>query len=352
MSQPLKILVIRFSSMGDIVLCSPVFRELKKIFPESQVTFLTSKQQGQVLENNPNIDQVIYHPRQESIEELNRLAERLRQQSFDIIYDIHRSLRSRWICWKLRPFFQKQPPILWKINKRGWQRELLIKWKFNFLRNGHSQRQLFLHPLQAQTSQPLAYRTELFPSFQDKNTVKNFLREKQLYSGRLICIGPSASFPGKCWPLFHYQSLVSKLLAEKWQIVLIGGENEEESKRLKQHFGEAIYNLAGKLTPLESAALLEQAFLVVCNDTSIAHIAEAMNTPVIAIFGPTVREFGYFPYLERSMSIEMDLPCRPCSRDGKGECKIKQKRLCLTSISPQMVFSRVLQMTQCHVASH
>ncbi len=346
MPQPLKILVIRFSSLGDIVLCTPVFRELKKIFPESHVTFLTSKEQGRVLDNNPYIDQVIYHLRQDSLQELNQLSERLYQQSFDIIYDIHRSLRSRWICWKLKPFFQKRSPLLWKINKYGWQRTLLIHWKLNLLRNGPSQREIFLRPLQSQTCQALAYRTELFPSSQDKTTIKIFLKEHHLDSRRLICIGPAASFPGKCWPLSHYQALVSRLLAEQWQVVLVGGEKEEESKRLKQHFGGAIYNLAGKLTPLESASLLEQARIVVCNDTSIAHIAEAMNTPTIAIFGPTVQEFGYFPYLEQSMPIEVDLPCRPCSRTGKGECKIKQKRLCLTSISPQLVFNRVVQIAQ------
>ncbi len=342
----LKILVIRFSSLGDLVLCSPVFRELKKVFPESHVTFLTSKQHGQILDNNPYIDQVTFHPRRETFRELNQLAEQLNQQSFDIIYDIHCSLRSRWICWNMKSFFQRRPPVVWKINKRGWQRTILILWKLNLLRNGFSQREVFLHPLQSQTSQPLACRTELFPSSQDKTTVKNYLRENRLDSGRLICIGPSASVPGKRWPLTHYQSLVSKLLAEKWQIVLIGGDKEEESKRLKQYFGEDICNLAGKLTPLGSAALLEQARLVVCNDTSIAHIAEAMNTPAIAIFGPTVREFGYFPYLEKSVAIEMNLPCRPCSRTGKGECKITQKRLCLTSISPQLVFNRVVQITQ------
>ncbi len=346
MQTSFKILLIRFSSLGDLVLTTPVFRELKKIYPHSHLTFLTSQEFGKIVANNPYIDQTIYHPRQESWQALTELIQSLKKQSFDVIYDSHQSLRSRWICWKLGGSFLKKGSQIWKINKEGWKRTLLIKWKINLMKSTLSQRERFLKPLQRQVSDPLNPQTELFPSHENTTLVKKILNEHQLSSQRFICIGPSASFPGKCWPLEHYQTLITQLLAQHWAIILVGGKNEEEPEKLKQYFGESIHNLAGKLGLLESAALLSHAFLVVCNDTSIGHIAEAMGTPAIIIFGPTVREYGYAPFLPKSVLIEKDLPCRPCTRNGKGECKITAKRLCLTSIPPQTIYEQILNITQ------
>lgn len=339
MSQPLKILVIRFSSLGDIILSTPVFREIKRLYPQSHLTFLTS-QLGKVVENNPHIDRVIYHSRQESRQELNQLIQSLQKLSFDVIYDIHRSLRSRWICWKLKRFFSKKLQI-WKINKNGLKRTLLIQWKINFLKEALSQREIYLNPLTRHTNQPLDASTELFPSEADKANVEAVIREHALHEKPMICIGASASFPGKCWPLGHYQSLISFLLQENYHVVLMGGKGEEETQKLKSTFGDQIYNMAGKLTFLESATLLERAAVVVSNDTSIAHMAEAVGVPAVVIFGPTVREFGYAPHLKQSALMEHELSCRPCTRTGKGECKIIQQRLCLTSVTPQAVYEQV-----------
>lgn len=341
MTQSLKILIIRFSSLGDIILTTPVFRELKKIYPESHLTFLTSEEFGGMVANNPYIDQIIYHVRQESWQELNQLIQSLQKLSFDLIYDIHRSLRSRWICWKLQRNFFKKQPALWKINKNGWKRTLLVHWKINMLKHSISQREIYLKPLQSHTSQLLDSSTELFPSEEDKTQIQAILKKNQLIPKKFICIGPSASFPGKCWPLEHYQALISCLLEQKWDVVLVGGKKEEEPQHLKQIFGNRIHNMAGETRLLESASLLDSAALVVSNDTSIAHMAEAMGVPILTIFGPTVREFGYAPFLKQSVLIEQDLPCRPCTRNGKGECKIAQKRLCLTSITPQSVYAQV-----------
>ena len=178
--KPKNILIIRFSALGDLVLTTPIFRELKHFFPDAEITLLTSSEYGSVFNNNPHIDHFILHKRKETYSELNKLIKILLVESFDLVYDTHRSLRSIWIVWNLTKFGFSKTPKTWFIRKRSWQRSLLINFKLNFLTNSPSQRQHLLLPLQNQTSHVLKNHTELFP---DPNTViqiKNFLDKNNL----------------------------------------------------------------------------------------------------------------------------------------------------------------------------
>ena len=327
--------------MGDLVLTTPIFRELKRVFPDAEITLLTSSGTGSVLNNNPHIDHFIWHKRKESYSELNKLIKKLHKEKFDLVYDAHRSLRSIWIVWNLTRFRFHTTPKVWLINKRSWQRSLLINFKLNFLNNTPPQRQHLLLPLQNQTSLVLNNHTELFP---DQNTVmqiKNFLNKNNLLQKKYIAIGASASYPLKRWPLKYFQELISKLIKQDCPVVLVGGANEPENTKLEHDFSGKVINAAGKFTPLESAELLRHARIVVTNDTSISHLAEAMQTPAIVFFGATVREFGYPPFLKEStiMETKEKLSCRPCSRDGRGRCSNPDNLRCLTSITPEMVLS-------------
>lgn len=342
----MKILVIRFSSLGDLVLTSPIFRELKRVYPSCHITLLTSVGFGSILADNPHIDEVIQHPRKESWQNLQQLIHNLKSHSFDIVYDAHRSLRSRWVCWRLTNWGLSGKPKMWKINKRGWTRNLLIYWKINLLEHALSQREYLLKPLSDHAPIPLNFNTELYPSHEIIKKIDRLLEQYQLTSKKFICIGPSASFPLKCWPVEYYQQLIEWLLKDEWGIVLVGGKHEKEPQILQQCFANKIYNVAGVLSPMESAELLKHAFVAVANDTSIGHMAEAMGTPAITIFGPTVREFGYAPFLKTSLLIESSLPldCRPCTRNGKGACKHNENMICLTSIKPEQVYQSIQEL--------
>jgi heptosyltransferase-2 len=333
------ILITRFSSLGDLVLTTPIYRELRRVFPEANLTLLTSEGFGRVLENNPHLDQIIFHPRKEGRAALQTRIQQLREQQFDLIYDAHDSLRSRWIRWQLQR--HEPAPIVWKIDKRTFSRLLLLRFHWNLLRKARSQREQWLQPLVRYHGSDLDASTELFPAPGDVSVVQDWMRQHQLTAGRFVCVGAAASFPLKCWPLENYVAVIEQLLASDWRIVLVGGPQEVETEALAQRFSNdtRVVNAAGQFSILQSVALLEQARCVLCNDTSIAHMAESQKTPALVMFGPTVREFGYAPYLEQSHLIEsaLKLPCRPCSRTGKGVCKIEQKQHCLTSISPQEV---------------
>ena len=327
--------------MGDLVLTTPIFRELKRVFPDAEITLLTSSGTGSVLINNPHIDHFIWHKTKETYSELKKLIKYLHNEKFDLVYDAHRSLRSIWIVWNLTKFRFSKTPITCFISKRSWQRSLLINFKINFLSNTPSQRQHLLIPLQNQTSLALNNHTELFPDSDTVIKIKNFLNLNNLLQKRYVAIGASASYPLKRWPLKYFQELISKLIKQDCPVVLVGGANESENTKLEHNFTGKVINAAGKFSPLESAELLRHARIVVTNDTSISHLAEAMQTPAIVFFGATVKEFGYPPFLKESaiMETKEKLSCRPCSPDGRGRCSNPDNLQCLTSITPEMVLS-------------
>ena len=322
------------------MLTTPIYRELRKVYPNSRLTLLTSEGFGRVLENNPHLDEIIYHHRKETRNDLEKLIDQLRLQKFDLIYDIHNSLRSRWIGWQLKRHAPK--PEHWLIEKRTLARELQIRFGWAQFFNGKSQREQWLEPLRRHHTGALSTKTELFPSVADKNYVKAWLSQNDLQDKPFVCIGASASFPLKCWPLQNFKQLIENIIQSGISVVLVGTNGEIETEELAEYFrgSQNVFCAAGMFTILQSAALLEMANAVVANDTSIIHLAEAMRTPSIALFGPTVKEFGYAPMLAQSRLIETDLAlrCRPCSRTGKGTCKNREQQICMYSISTQKVW--------------
>ena len=322
------------------MLTTPIYRELRKVYPNSRLTLLTSEGFGRVLENNPHLDEIIYHHRKETRNDLENLIDQLRLQKFDLIYDIHNSLRSRWIGWQLKRHAPK--PEHWLIEKRTLARELQIRFGWGQFFNGKSQREQWLEPLRRHHTGALSTKTELFPSVADKNYVKAWLNQNDLQDKPFVCIGASASFPLKCWPLQNFKKLIENIIQSGISVVLVGTNGEIETEELAEYFrgSQNVFCAAGMFTILQSAALLEMANAVVANDTSIIHLAEAMRTPSIALFGPTVKEFGYAPMLAQSRLIETDLAlrCRPCSRTGKGTCKNRDQQICMYSISTQKVW--------------
>ena len=156
-----KILIIRFSSLGDLVLTTPIFREIKRVFPDSSVSVLTSNDHGLILKNNSHIDRLILHKRKDSFEQLKILIKKLGNERFDLIYDAHRSLRSMWIVWNLSGFGFYKIPKVWAINKRSIQKSFLIRFKVNFLKKSTPQRINLLRPLQDHTKLVLQNKKDM-----------------------------------------------------------------------------------------------------------------------------------------------------------------------------------------------
>lgn len=342
MHQPEKILIIRFSSLGDIVLLTCLFRETKKCFPHTKIDFVTSSEFAPLVDNNPHLNQVFFYDRKKKDKsEWKKLTKILSSQNYEIILDAHHSIRSRLLLFQIpKKYSQKRI----RIDKRSLKRDLLILFKFNLLKKFTPQREAYLALLSKFTTlgKKEAW-TEIFPGEKEQTHVKKIIKKYSLLSKPLIAIGAGASFTGKAWPKEYYLELIQSLSIKNYNIILLGGKDDEASIWLKNNIkSESVFLLAGELNYLESVEMIRHCVLTVSNDSAIVHFSEAVKVPAIAIFGPTVKEFGFGPFLEESQLLELSLPCRPCSRNGKGKCSNPNYRECLYSLSPEYVIQETL----------
>ncbi len=333
-----KILVIRFSSLGDVVLTTVLFKELYDTFPEAQITFVTSQEFVEVVSNNPYIHQVFGLDRSQKLG-VKELGKDLKTQQFDLVYDAHSSLRSRSLVRMLKRGFQ-----LIRIRKYGWKRTLLTRFKIDLMPQ-RSFRQMLLAPLAKWATLSEQPTSELFLSQEMESDVQAQLQQAGVSLTKpLIALAPGASFEGKKWSLDSFSTLGEQLLIKGYDLIILGGAEDQEAWDLQDNLGGDVACFAGIFSILESATALKFAKLAVSNDSSVVHLAESVKTPVIALFGPTVKQWGYAPFLPQSHVLEVDLPCRPCSRTGQGRCQIQEDRLCLHSISP----AEVLKVIETH----
>lgn len=335
---PDKTLVIRMSSIGDIVLTTPLIRTFKSRFPESTLDFLVKKEFADLLRYNPYIDTLYEFDSRGGVDGLRRLTERLRRIKYDLVIDAHNSLRSRYIRRKLKP------PKKVKIHKRIIPRFFLINFKLNLYRDDVHVVDRYIEPVNRFGVQ----NDDLGPELFVPETILDHVSEqfKELKTGRksIIAICPAAKHYTKRWLKEYYVELASMLVSEfNSYIVILGGPEDyaycEDIKRLIGN--DSTLNLAGTVSLLQSAAVFDHCDAVVTNDTGLMHIATARKRNVVAVFGPTVRELGFFPYDRNSTVIEhTDMPCRPCSHIGSRRCPKKHFR-CMKEIRPARVLEAI-----------
>ena len=340
-----KILIIRFSSLGDIILLSPVFRETKKVFPNAEITFMTSTEFGSVHSQNPYIDKTYLLDRKGGIVEIFVARKFIKEQNFSIVFDAHSSLRSFFICFTYKKFVNKQNRFF-SVPKRSKERYMQIFLKKKPTSEIISQRKAYLawldSPQLGFTKEKRNENTEIFISANIKERTRMLFLSYLLNSNSLVVIAMGAKHFNKCWLAPYWNSLIEKLKEENYQVVVIG--TEEDSKILagyKRAAKNASLDLTGKLNLEETAGLLKEAQVLITGDSAPLHLAEALGTPVVALFGPTVREFGFTPFLENSVLLEKELNCRPCSAHGKKKCTHKTEKQCMCLITPQEVWETV-----------
>jgi heptosyltransferase-2 len=230
------------------------------------------------------------------------------------------------------------------MDKRSFKRNILLQTGINLMRNSVSQRDAYLNLIKSLTgSVELASSTELFPDRNEKERAAAIITKHQLQGKKVVALGPGASFQGKCWPRESFLELCESLQDNGYEVILLGSKDESEPSWIVKNSRKKPLNLAGALSFKETAAMLAHCHLVVSNDSAVVHFAEAMKVPALAIFGPTVKEFGYAPFLDQSRIMEIDLKCRPCSRNGKGRCTNSIQRQCLHEIQVDSVLKASLQ---------
>ena len=167
------------------------------------------------------------------------------------------------------------------------------------------------------------------------------LNEIKISTKKIIAIAPGSVWKTKRWPTEYYKTLVAQLAKNSFGVVLIG--SKEEMQICDEVLaGEDGINLAGKLSLLESAAVISKCHLMICNDSGALHISNAVETDVFAFFGPTVQSIGYFPFRERDFVFERDMECRPCGSHGGKSCHLKHHE-CMKMIYPEEVLKKVFE---------
>ena len=318
-------LIIRFGSIGDIILSSLLVRVLRKRFPASSIDFLIKQEYADLIRYNPGISRIVEFPSDGGVAELKSVRAQVHRASYDLLIDIHDSLRSRYLC------FGHSRVV--RINKRKIARFLLVKAKWNLYdwfggAPGVAERYL-------ETVSPLGVENdgnglEVFLPQTAVEHAEKLLEDAGMRSRHvLIGVCPSAKHNNKMWPRERFAETATTLAREHGAVVLLFGSGNDEGARCQevkvmiegQPQGIPVLNLAGRLSLLETAAMMDHCSLIVANDSGLMHLAAARKRNVITIFGPTVREFGFFPYGTTSSVIEnSSLSCRPCTHIGLAFC--------------------------------
>lgn len=306
--EPRKILVIRFSSIGDIVLTSPIVRCLKEQLPHSEIHFLTKRRFGSIVEPNPYLHHVWLYDGN-----FKTLLPQLKAEQFDFIVDLHNNLRSRWVAFHVH----RPHATFSKVNLRKW---MLVNLKWNLLPKMHVVDRYF-------------QATRKLNITNDRQGLDFFIPpEEEVQPGSLwgedsspfLAISIGGQHATKILPA---EKVIELCKSVSHPIILLGGkEDQERGEKIAKVSGNHVVNGCGHYTLHQSASWVRQAAVVVTNDTGLMHIAAAFRKPILSVWGNTVPDFGMYPYLPDHTPTPAyifevkNLACRPCSKIGYEQC--------------------------------
>ncbi len=335
-----KILIIRFSSIGDIIQCMSVTQGIKNAIPDAEIHWVTRKDMAGMLKTDPDIDHLWEFNRKDGVKGLMKLAREIKKINPDIIYDAHLNIRSMISKWVLAPVY-----LRW-IGK-GPQLIVRKKNRFNrFLFFNLNMRKALDLPFKGMLSfqTPLEkfgfHKTSFFKknytfSEEVQNKVDAIFEQNELQD-QFITLVPSAAWELKRWPVDYWSKLVSLMPERKF--VILAGPDDTFTKEIEAAAPDRVINLAGKTNLLESFYAVFKSNFVISADTGFLHAADLFRKPSIALMGPTA--FGH-PTGSTVKVMEVDLPCRPCTKEGNAECKLAEVKKCLTDITPLLVKQQI-----------
>ena len=317
MQETLKILVVRFSSIGDIVLTTPVVRMLKKQL-NAQVHYLTKSSYVSLLKNNPYIDSV--YQIQNSITEV---IPDLKKEKYDHVIDLHSNLRTQILKFRLGMPAKS-------FNKLNMEKFMLTNFKLDNMPKIH------IVDRYLETVKHLGVKNDnqgldFFLSANDKLDISIFPKNYIVF----VIGGQHAT---KILPNEKIISIIKKV---NKPVLLIGGPEDAHKGEEIAKACDKVVNTCGKYSILQSASLVQQATMVITHDTGMMHIAAAFNKKIYSVWGNTVPEFGMYPYLESEQSKRIEvkgLNCRPCSKIGYDKCP-KGHFKCMQEIDENLFLS-------------
>ncbi len=332
----MNILIIRLSSIGDILLTTAFIRQTRRTFPEADIDFVIKKKFAGLIHSNPHINRV-YEYNDLGPTKVSDFAKRFTGSEYDYIFDLHNNLRSIYLRHKINA-----------KNKYYIRKNKLAQIAFVKLKN----RQLYPYKDIPQRYLDVGHPAgisddgkglEIFWNSDTETGITNKFNKMGIdTSNSIIGLAPGAGYFTKRWPVEYFARLVGLINEHStYNIAIIGGDNEKEISRKLEHL-PGVYNLCGKLSIIESGIAISKFKCLVSNDSGMMHMATAVNTPVLALFGSSVKEFGFYPYRAKAVVVDnKNAKCRPCSHVGKNKCPQKHFN-CMQEIKPEEVYRQLI----------
>lgn len=333
-----KILVIRFSSIGDIVLTTGFVRILRNKFPDAKIDFLIYKPFREIYELNPHIDQIITCEKNATDSTIRILKNNITRNhgTYDIIFDLHNNSISN-------KFSENFGAIVHKVDKRR-----IFKLKLVWLKKGIGESYRQIHDIYLDTMKNYGIEDDgLGLEFWLSNDKENtnylpFQRQFRRIDKLNIVVAPGAHFKTKQWGYLNYAHLIRKLKPLTNKVTLVGGLNDSVHAQKIIELNPDVINLCGKTNLIKTCEEIDNADLLITNDTGVMHIAAARKVPVVTIFGSSVKELGFEPYAVKHLLIESELSCRPCSHIGRRFCPLIHFN-CMNSITPDIAHKNIIE---------
>jgi heptosyltransferase-2 len=307
----MKILLVQLSFLGDTILSTPVIAGLKQIFPESQISVLTTPLSSVLVKNDPFVDEVIVYDKRHKDKGIFNLIKKARQiklKNFDKVYSLHRSHRTSALL-----FLSKIPE---RIGFEDAKLSFLYTEQRTKKFDGHAAiRNLSL----------------LFRDYEEKKFDKNLRLFEPLYESltdivknipkKYIVMAPGSAWKTKQWHWQGYLKVAEYHIEQKISVILIGGKEDMNiCNKIKEKTD--VIDFSGKIPLSDTMYIVKHAKQLVCNDSMSLHMASAFKIPTIAIFCATSPEFGFGPWQNRNVRVIEDktLECKPCRRHGSNKC--------------------------------
>lgn len=304
--------MIRFSSLGDILLTAPALRGLRSRFPSAHIDLLVASEYEEAAKLLPGPSRVVRFNRHSGLRGLLRLRSTLAGR-YSILVDLQNTPRSAFL--RAATF-----PTIWvKAKRYRFRRWLLIRFKWNLYGKIPPVPLRFLRAVEDLGVNDDGRGADLFLSDADVRQSEPVLEQVVGNAKSVVALCPGARHATKRWPAKRWSDLGRRLRAEGFHVVVVGSKSESglmdsianEIPGSQQFCGQSFVRVA---------ALFQRCSVVVTNDSGLMHLAAGFHRPIVALFGPTVKEFGFFPFRARAAVIEQSLNCRPCSAMGTDTC--------------------------------
>lgn len=321
--------------MGDVILATPVFDYLKKIYSDSQITLLTDMNYGELFSDDPRLNSTVTLHKLDQIDKLSIINEH-----WDLVIDLQNNRRSFNIVSHIKT--KKQTGTFQKLH---FQRSLLLLTRVNLYPRYSDVITRYLMAAGLENSNAIISKsTKLFFNRSELTIYKKMIQSDAVIRPA-IALFPFSAWKNKEWPAHYFKTVGKYFISKGWNVVILGSKSEQKkAEQLSLHIGDKSVSLAGKLSLYECGCVLSNCAITLGNDSGLSHLARACGVKSVIVYGPTTHHFGFFPSDNPPFKI-METPgvCRPCHPHGGNIC-FRFSHECMKKIEPEIVIKELLKL--------